>query len=153
MNKDDVLNGWMNWVKGVKPEAVLKRLSEMWRQIESTAPLKRFVRKIRLAWWMVRDTLSGDYKGLSKADLLLIVAALAYLVLVVDIVPDFIPVLGWMDDCVVLGWVFRRVSAELARYEAYRRKTAGSIEAECVEADAEDADAFDGEFDNLSHGE
>lgn len=67
--------------------------------------------------------------------------------------PDFIPVLGWMDDCVVLGWVFRRVSAELARYEAYCRKTAGSIEAECVEADAEDADAFDGEFDNLSHGE
>ena len=148
MNKDDILNNWMDWVKGVKPQDVLGRLSKMWRQIESTVPLRRFTRKIRLAWGLVKDTLSGEYKGLSKADLLLIVAALAYLLLVVDIVPDFIPVLGWMDDCVVLGWVFKRVSAELVRYEAFLHQRGETVEAEVVEEAAPD-----GEFENLSHGE
>lgn len=148
MNKDDILNNWMTWVKGVKPQDVLQRLSKMWRQIESTVPLRRFTRKIRLAWGLVKDTLSGRYRGLSKADLLLIVAALAYLLLVVDIVPDFIPVLGWMDDCVVLGWVFKRVSAELVRYEAFLHRNGETVEAEIVE----EADPA-GEFENLSHGE
>lgn len=153
MNKDDVLNNWMKWVKGAKPRVVLARLSKMWHRIDSAGPLKRIAWKIRLAWGLVRDTLSGEYKGLPKRDLLLIVAALAYLALVVDIVPDFIPVLGWMDDCVVLTWVFTRLSSELKRYEAFRRKKGDTVEAECTDAAEEAEDSFDGEFDNLSHGE
>lgn len=146
MNKDDILNSWRDWVKGARPQEVLTRLSKMWRQIEGAGPLKRFAWKIRLAWGLVRDTLSGEYEGLPKTDLLLIVGALAYLVLVVDIVPDFIPVLGWMDDCVVLAWVFARISDELDRYEAFLRKKGGVVEAECSENPV-------GTFGNLPRGE
>ena len=147
MNKDDILNNWRDWVKGMEPRDVLKRLSKIWGRIETTGSLKRFAWRIHLARDLVGDTLSGAYTGLSKADLLLIAGALAYLVLVVDIVPDFIPALGWMDDCVVLTWVFRRVSSELDRYEAYRRKKGETLEAEVVE------ETFGDEYDNLSHGE
>lgn len=148
MNKDDVLNSWMNWVKGANPQMVLNSLAKMWRRIESAGPLRRFTWKIRLAWGLVRDTVSGEYRELSKADMLLIVAALAYLVLVVDIVPDFIPVMGLLDDCVVLSWLFGRFAKELERYEAFLRDKSRPIEAEFVE----EADVA-GEFDNLSHGE
>ena len=36
-----------------------------------------------------------------------IAGALGYLVLPIDIVPDTIPVLGWVDDVAVLGLAFR----------------------------------------------
>ena len=146
MNKDEVLNGWMNWVRNVKPREVLQGLADMWRQIETSGPLKKLVRKIRLSWNMVQDSLSGRYRGLSKGDLALIVAALAYLVLAVDIVPDFIPVVGLLDDCAVLSWVFTRFAEELKRYEAFVEVHGEVVEAEIV------ADGT-GEFDNLSHGE
>ena len=146
MNKDDVLNGWMNWVRNAKPRDVLQGLAGMWRQIESAGPLKQLVRKIRLSWDMVRDALSGRYKGLSKGDLTLIAGALAYLVLAVDIVPDFIPVVGLLDDCAVLSWVFKRFAEELKRYEAFVAVHGEAVEAEIVSDGT-------GEFDNLSHGE
>ncbi|GAB3006466.1 DUF1232 domain-containing protein [Saccharothrix stipae] len=34
---------------------------------------------------------------------------LAYLALPFDLVPDFIPVLGYADDAIVVGWVLRSV--------------------------------------------
>lgn len=146
MNKDDVLNNWMNWVRNVKAQDVVRRLAGMWRQIESSGPLCAFARKIRLSWELVRDALSGRYTELSKGDLALMVAALGYLVLTVDIVPDFIPVVGLLDDCAVLGWLFTRFRDELKRYEAFRTARGEAIEAEVVSDGT-------GEFDNLSHGE
>jgi uncharacterized membrane protein YkvA (DUF1232 family) len=37
----------------------------------------------------------------SAADKALIVAALLYLICPVDLVPDFIPVIGWLDDAAI----------------------------------------------------
>ncbi len=34
---------------------------------------------------------------------------LAYLALPFDLVPDFIPVLGYLDDVIVMAWVLRSV--------------------------------------------
>ena len=38
---------------------------------------------------------------------IMIAGALGYLVLPIDIVPDTIPVLGWIDDVAVLGLAFK----------------------------------------------
>jgi len=41
----------------------------------------------------------------STTDIILIVAALLYLISPIDAVPDFIPVVGWLDDAAVAGLV------------------------------------------------
>jgi uncharacterized membrane protein YkvA (DUF1232 family) len=41
----------------------------------------------------------------STADIVLIVAALLYLISPIDLVPDFIPFAGWLDDVAVAGLV------------------------------------------------
>ncbi|MDQ7784839.1 MAG: YkvA family protein [Desulfomonilaceae bacterium] len=41
----------------------------------------------------------------STADIILIVAALLYLISPIDAVPDFIPFAGWLDDVAVAGLV------------------------------------------------
>jgi uncharacterized membrane protein YkvA (DUF1232 family) len=84
----------------------------------------RFRREARMVWAMLRDPASPI------AAKLVAVLALAYLVSPVDFVSDFIPVLGWIDDGVVVAALvalaYRLLPREL--YEALRRRTAPSSE-------------------------
>jgi uncharacterized membrane protein YkvA (DUF1232 family) len=47
----------------------------------------------------------GQYKQVSSEDLTWIVAALNYLVNPFDLIPDATPVLGFVDDAIVVGFV------------------------------------------------
>lgn len=47
-----------------------------------------------------------------------IAGALAYAVLPIDVIPNFIPGLGFVDDVFVLGFVMKRVSDEIEHYTA-----------------------------------
>ena len=58
---------------------------------------------------LVRATLSGRYVGTTRGRLGLLAAAAAYIVSPVDLVPEAIlPVLGTVDDAVVISWRSRR---------------------------------------------
>ncbi len=48
-----------------------------------------------------------------------IAGALAYVVFPVDIIPDFIPIVGWIDDIFVLGWVMKVLADEIAAYKEF----------------------------------
>lgn len=127
MDNDTILNSWRKCVKDMKAEDVIKKLDGLWDWIQNSAQLKDLMGNIKLSYEMVKDTLNGSYKGLSKANLALIVAALGYLVLPIDLAPDFIPVVGLVDDCVVLGWVFVRLKDELAKYKDFRKPSKRTI--------------------------
>lgn len=45
--------------------------------------------------------------------------ALAYVVLPTDVVPDFIPMLGWVDDAMVLKLVMDAAKGEIKRYRQF----------------------------------
>jgi uncharacterized membrane protein YkvA (DUF1232 family) len=47
----------------------------------------------------------GEYRQVSNDDLTLIVAALNYLVDPFDLIPDMTPVIGYVDDAIVVGFV------------------------------------------------
>ena len=40
---------------------------------------------------------------------LVLMPAIAYLAFPFDLIPDFIPVVGYLDDAVVLAWALRRI--------------------------------------------
>ena len=40
---------------------------------------------------------------------LVLLPAIAYLAFPFDLIPDFIPVVGYLDDAVVLAWALRRI--------------------------------------------
>jgi uncharacterized membrane protein YkvA (DUF1232 family) len=53
--------------------------------------------------------LLGDERVPRRAKLVL-VPAIAYLAFPFDLIPDFIPVIGYLDDAVVLAWALRSVA-------------------------------------------
>ena len=54
---------------------------------------------------LLSDYFDGTYKNLPLSTIVAILAGLLYLVLPIDCLADFIPVLGWLDDAAVLGFV------------------------------------------------
>lgn len=70
---------------------------------------------LRLATAYVR----GDYRAVSRDNLVRIVAALAYFVSPLDLVPDFLGPFGFSDDAVVIAFVLRKVREELHSFLAW----------------------------------
>ena len=66
------------------------------------------------AWWR------GEYRALGRQALLSVVAALLYFLTPLDMVPDWLPGAGLLDDLAVLAWVMRTWAAELDAYRAWR---------------------------------
>ena len=65
---------------------------------------------------LIKAYANGHYKEFPYASILKIVAAVVYFVSVVDLIPDFIPVLGLTDDLAVLAWVYSSVKDDLQQF-------------------------------------
>ena len=53
----------------------------------------------------------------------MLVAGLVYFVMPLDILPDFIPVTGFLDDITVIIWIFNNFKSEIDAFEAWERNT------------------------------
>jgi uncharacterized membrane protein YkvA (DUF1232 family) len=54
--------------------------------------------------------------------MLLIVSALIYLVMPLDLIPDFVPLLGFTDDATVILFVLKQINSDLALYKEWKAK-------------------------------
>lgn len=77
----------------------------------------------RHAWLpMMKDIFSGNYRP-SVTTLLILAITLIYLISPVDLLPDFIPLLGWTDDGAAIYFLIRRFKKEHMRYIAHKAGT------------------------------
>lgn len=76
------------------------------------------------------DYTKGNYKNITKAEIITIVAALMYVLLPVDALPDLVPGLGFLDDAAVMIWLFSLINDDIEEYMQWRQKNAEGITAE-----------------------
>jgi uncharacterized membrane protein YkvA (DUF1232 family) len=79
-------------------------------------------RHAALFYKMLRDALSGRYPNAPWASVAALAFALLYLVNPFDLVPDVIPVLGWLDDAAVLAAVGAAAQSDLEDYKRWAAK-------------------------------
>ena len=95
----------------------LKRLLSEARSYVSKDGLRTACQDFVVLYEYVRDVAMGKYKDYNLTSLVLVVAALVYLVTPADAVPDFLPV-GLVDDVAVITWAARQVANEIERYKS-----------------------------------
>ena len=71
---------------------------------------------------MLRSWMEGDYKNISSKSILAVVAALLYFVNPLDFIPDFIPVIGQLDDILILGFLIKTLNKEIERFMAWEKQ-------------------------------
>ncbi|MEI1421117.1 YkvA family protein [Bacillus cabrialesii] len=81
---------------------------------------KKFIQHITVFFQMLRDWRNGDYPRSQVKTLLLLTAAIFYIAMPLDIIPDVILGLGIVDDAAVLGLIWMLIKKEMSQYEKWR---------------------------------
>ncbi len=70
---------------------------------------------------LVKNYVQGKYTTIPYGTILAVLSALIYFLAPIDIVPDFIPLAGYLDDMAVLGLCMNMVSIDIETYEKWRQ--------------------------------
>ena len=70
---------------------------------------------------LVKNYVQGKYTTVPYGTILAVLSALIYFLAPIDLVPDFIPLAGYIDDMAVLGLCMNMVSIDIETYEKWRQ--------------------------------
>lgn len=112
----------------VKPgdvEKMLKKSEEIQEKFETGAPLAKFLDDLKLLFAIVRDYWNGKYREIPYWSIVAIVAALLYVLNPFDLIPDIIPVIGYVDDAAVVAVCLAQVREDLHKYKKWTQTNGG----------------------------
>jgi len=96
-------------------------LRDSWRKARSLGRRLPFAEDVIAAYFCVTDDATP------RRVKLVLLGALAYFVMPIDIVPDFLPLLGFTDDAAVMAAAFAAVAGSIK--EEHRRKARDVVKA------------------------
>ena len=108
-------SSWIDLARQKGSELKVRRAFPKWARTVSHLKLLTKAKKL---WAYLR---SG---AVSKKEKLVIIAAMLYLISPIDVVPDVIPVIGWLDDLGVAGIAINYILSRVDRHESESGRSA-----------------------------
>jgi len=71
---------------------------------------------------LLSDYFAGIYQNLPLATIVAVLGGLLYVVLPIDILADFIPVLGWLDDAAVVAFIVAAEQNDVKEYLVWKKQ-------------------------------
>lgn len=110
--------------KLLKEEKSLSNLtSKALDKVKEAGGLKKIgleaANKLKLAANLVYFYATGKYPKMKPKSIMIIIAVLLYFVMPIDLMPDMIPGLGYLDDITLLGWAFKTLAEEITVFEQW----------------------------------
>ena len=87
--------------------------------------LRRLAQDLRLLILLLRDYAKGSYRNVSPLSGIIFILAVAYLLIPTDLISDFIPGLGQLDDAAFLLACLYFLEKDLYRYRDWKNQTPG----------------------------
>lgn len=101
------------------------------QKIESIArdgTLSKYLGDIKLYFKMLGDVFTGKYKKVPVGTIAAIVGTLLYVLSPIDLIPDFIPVIGYLDDAFMFGLCLKACADDVEDYKKWKAMQSESVE-------------------------
>jgi uncharacterized membrane protein YkvA (DUF1232 family) len=108
-------------------EIVLKNEEQINKKFSGSSSLNKYLELSQIMIAMLKDLKRGSYKQTPWFIIATIVVVLLYVLNPIDIIPDFIPGLGYIDDIAVFTMGVRWIENDLHRYLDWKINNAQGI--------------------------
>lgn len=89
--------------------------------VEKAGFLSQYWEDIKTSFALIRDWFNGSYDKVPARMIVSLAGALIYLVSPLDLIPDWVPMAGLVDDAAMLAFVFQLSKVDLNAYRKWKR--------------------------------
>lgn len=111
-------------IKSDDVQRVMDKADEITEKVVRGGPLQRFIKDVALLTAMVKDYWSGAYRQVPWGVIAAVVFVLLYVLSPIDMIPDFIPFVGLLDDALALGICLMLIEKDLNKYLDWKNSLA-----------------------------
>lgn len=97
-------------------------LDDVADKLNNVPIIGELVEDIALLVKLVTDYIDGKYTEIPIATIIMIIAALLYMLSPIDLIPDFIPGLGYLDDAAVIAFVLKGIHSDIQTYREWKEQ-------------------------------
>jgi uncharacterized membrane protein YkvA (DUF1232 family) len=101
---------------------VVNKADDIRGKFKEGGPLGRFIEDAILLISIVKDYWTKKYKDIPWWAISAIAASLLYVFALIDLIPDFIPIFGFVDDALIVAICLAMVEQELHKYKEWKLK-------------------------------
>ncbi len=103
-----------NFDEFINDEAIRNKINKAY------PTLKKVIDNVRELYGLFKDSVKGNYK-LHPANVAMIGGGLLYFILPADLIPDFLPLFGYLDDLAVLTTIMNSLKGEINQYRDWKK--------------------------------
>ena len=82
----------------------------------------RLIGNFKLLYSLIKDYWKGEYRNVSPWSILVFFAGIIYVISPIDIIPDFLPLVGQIDDALILILCMYFLEKDLHKYKEWKIK-------------------------------
>ena len=98
----------------------IKKVGEKTKRISADhVNLKELINQVQLLMRMLTKYFNGEYNGFSQGTILTLLFGLVYFLTPLDVIPDFIPLVGFSDDLSVIYFIIKNLRKDIAAFNEW----------------------------------
>ncbi len=117
---EEVLDDYADKVGADDVKETLGKEDELKKLFRNVKVLAKYFNDLCEILELLRDRVTGAYKETPWRTIAALTGALIYVLSPIDLILDFIPVIGFLDDAVVLGLAIKLAQPDLEKYRAWK---------------------------------
>ena len=109
-------------IKEEDVEILLDNEDEINKKFSNIRGLSKFAESGKTMFSMIKDIKNGTYKSVPWYTIATVVVSLLYVLNPLDVIPDFLPGVGFIDDITVLTYAIGWIDSDLKKYLDWKIK-------------------------------